>query len=189
MIIVLFHCTHSYTDLVLTHGTTEKSSWDDWSKSIKIMCCTFGKSEDTRLSPGTIANPCICPSHWHHSSPNPPLVVYIAVYLPWHDDISGNAAPSVPTNPLTIRAKSLTKCNRRINRTKRIKPTSRKAGLSPLPKKRNRKLSTPQTVDTWWEKLETAEKPKINAIEWDKELEFWGKRTWNASEKMWSEKP
>ena len=155
------------------------------------MCGTFGKFEDTRLSSGTIANPYLCPSHIHHSSPNPPLVVYIyiyyiALYLRWHDDISRNAAPSVPTNPFTIRAKSLTKCNRRINRTKRIKPTSRKAGLSPLPKKRNRKLSTPRTVDTWWEKLETAEKPKINAIEWDQEP---GKRTWKASEKLWSEKP
>ena len=108
-------------------------------------------------------------------------IYYIALYLRWHDDISRNAAPSVPTNPFTIRAKSLTKCNRRINRTKRIKPTSRKAGLSPLPKKRNRKLSTPRTVDTWWEKLETAEKPKINAIEWDQEP---GKRTWESQWKV-----
>ena len=42
-----------------------------------------------------------------------------------------------------MRARSLTKCSSRISRTKRIKPTRRSAGLSPLPMKRRTKLSIP----------------------------------------------
>lgn len=42
-----------------------------------------------------------------------------------------------------MRARSFTKCSSRISRTKRIKPTRRSAGLSPLPMKRRTKLSIP----------------------------------------------